>query len=148
MVVRFQRFPLASSTPIRALDFEREIDGLFGNFFNTGLKQREPVYPPIDVAEYENESVVVTELPGVKKEDLKVSIQKGTITISGQRKSLTLPTEAKWFRNESNSGEFLRTIRLPHDVNVDQISAELSNGILRIVLPKADAARLKDIEVK
>jgi len=88
------------------------------------------------------------EIPGVKKEDVTVSIQDGSLTISGQRKSIQLPENAKVVWNERNDGEFVRTIRLPHEVDLEQVSADLVDGILRIQLPKAETARPRNIEVK
>ncbi len=128
--------------------FERDIDSFFQNFlanpWTAGPVQR----PNIDVVEYENETVVVAELPGVKKDDLKLTVHDGLLTIAGERKSNGLPEKSRWLRNETTAGSFARTVEMPHAVKGEAISAELTNGILKIVLPKSDEARAREITVK
>lgn len=106
------------------------------------------VYPALDLAEYENESVVVAELPGVNKEDLKITVEDGILTIRGVRKPYEIPQDAKVILNEMRVQEFCRSIELPHEVDVDKISAELRNGLLRITLPKTEKARVRTIQVQ
>ena len=147
MFMRVQHLP--ASSPFEPLvNFEQDIDDLFDSFLRTGSSQVGYTYPAVDIAEYENETAVVAEMPGVKKEDLKLSVHDGTLTISGQRKAHQLPEKSSWLRNEIRTGEFARTIQLPHDVNVDSISAELTNGILRVMLPKSEHVRPREIKVQ
>lgn len=127
---------------------ERDIDTLFQNFLATPWTAGPAEQPHVDVAEYEDESIVVAELPGVKKDDLKITVQDDLLTIAGNRKSSGLPENSRWLRNETITGPFTRTIRMPHAVNGEAISAELTNGILKVVLPKADEARAREIRVK
>ena len=148
MLLRFERYPVVTPTFNSIFDFERDIDDLFGNLMGTGLSVRHREYPAVDVAEQENNSVVVAEMPGVRKDDLKVSVQDNVLTISGERKGANLPEGAGWIRNEITTGKFSRTIELPHAVNAAEISAELHNGVLRITLPKAEQARTREIQVK
>jgi len=146
MVVRIQRYP-AITSPFESIStFEQEIDQLFGGFLGTGAVSRQ--YPALDVAEYEGESVIVAELPGVRREDVKISVQDGTLTISGVRKETATPEKSTWLRNESHAGEFSRTVQLPHEVDLNAVGAELTNGVLRIVLPKAATALPREIRVK
>ncbi len=147
MFVRVQRIPIASSLFEPFSEFGQEIDEIVDNFWRTSLSQPAYAYPAIDVAEYENESVVVAELPGVRKEDLKLSVHDGTLTISGVRKEDRIPENASWLRNETRTGEFSRTIELPHDVKGDAISAELADGVLRVVLPKSEEVRAREIAI-
>jgi HSP20 family protein len=146
MVVRIRQFPLLRSFP--AFGLPGEFDAFLGDLLGNNLERRTTNHPPIDVEEYEDQSVVAMEIPGVKKEDVTVSIQDGSMTISGQRNSIQLPEDAKVVWNERNDGEFVRTIPLPHDVSLEQVSADLVDGILRIQLPKAETARPRKIEVK
>ena len=147
MFVRVQHLPVSS--PFEPLmNFGQGIDDLFDGFLRKGSSQSSYAYPAVDIAEYENETVVVAEMPGVNKEDLKLSVHDGALTISGQRKAHQLPENSSWLRNEIREGEFTRTIQLPHEVNVDSISAELTNGILRVVLPKSEHARPREIKVQ
>lgn len=148
MVVRVQRYPVFSSPFDSLLNFEREIDDMFGNVLKNVAAPQVRTYPALDVAEYQNESVVVAEMPGVLKEDVKLSVQDDILTISGVRKGHTQSTGTGWLRNEIRTGEFSRSIRLPHAVNQDNIAAELTNGILRITLPKADEAKTREIRIK
>jgi HSP20 family protein len=102
----------------------------------------------IDLVERPNESIVVVELPGVAKEDVKISLEGELLTIKGERKTSGLPDGARWIRSERSSGEFFRTIQLPHPVKADAVSAEMVNGVLRITLPKAEEARPREIGIK
>jgi HSP20 family protein len=96
-----------------------------------------------------NEDIVlVAELPGVGKEDIHLSVDDGLLTISGERKMAATPDKAQWLRNEIRTGEFSRVIELPRQVNPDKITAELSNGILRVILPKAEEAKPREVKIK
>jgi HSP20 family protein len=148
MVVRVQRFPVMSRPFQRLFDLEHDVDGLFSNILSTSTLPRVREYPAIDLAEYENESIIVAEMPGVKKEDVKISLEDGTLTIIGERQGLSIPEGSSWLRSEIVTGKFSRAIQLPHEVHADGISAELTNGVLRVVLPKAEEARPREIKVK
>ena len=84
----------------------------------------------------------------MRKEDLKIALQDGTIIISGERKPGSGDEKGTWIRNEISKGNFKRTVVLPHDVKDDAVTAELSDGLLRIVLPKEDEIRPREIHVK
>jgi len=105
-------------------------------------------FPAIDVAEHENEFVLLAEMPGVKKEDLKLTVENNALTLSGMRKPYEIPQDARVLLNEVRVREFSRSIEFPSDVEVDKIAAELQNGLLRVVLPKAERARVKRIEIQ
>jgi HSP20 family protein len=116
--------------------------------FTPSYRTSQRWFPAIDVAEYENDSVVVAELPGVTKDDLKISVENGVLTISGERKPYEIPQNARVLVNEMRVMNFSRSLELPHDVQVDKISAELQNGVLRITLPKTQASRARTIAVQ
>jgi HSP20 family protein len=105
-------------------------------------------YPLIDVAEKENETVVIAELPGVKKEDVGVTFEDNVLTIKGERKPYEIPEDSRVLLNEVRVRNFSRSITLAHEVDADKISAELNDGILRIVLPKSEKAKPRTIELK
>ena len=130
MLVRFERIPVVSPAWRSLAEFE--CDNRVA----------------VDLVERENESIVVVELPGVAKEDVKVSLEEELLTIKGERKTSGLPDGARWIRSERSSGGFTRTIQLPHPVKADSVSAELVNGLLRITLPKAEEARPREIGIK
>ena len=145
MLVRFHHAPASSPTPGSLFDLEREIGDLFNGFFGTGTSR---LFPALDIAEHGHESVIVAELPGVRKDDIKITIQDGELTLSGERKGVALPEQARWVRNEIAAGRFSRSVALPHDVDATAVSAELKNGILRVVLPRTATARPKEITVQ
>jgi HSP20 family protein len=149
MVVRFAKQPARLLPFGGILEFEKDIDSLFQEFLGGSRSQGfAPGCPAMDIAEHGNETVVVLELPGVKKEDLKVVVEDGILTVSGERKEHALPENSRWVRNEIAAGTFSRSIELPHAVKDQGISAELVNGLLTIVLPKADEVRPRQISVK
>lgn len=128
------------------MDFEREIDSVFGNFLGNTSVQRKST-PAIDIVEKEHETQLVAELPGVAKEDVKIAVENGVLTISGTRKSPALPEKANWVRNEIRAGEFTRTFTLPKGIQLEKIGAELVNGLLTITLPKAEEVKPREIRI-
>lgn len=89
---------------------------------------------------------VVAELPGITKEDLHVKIQGNYLEISGSRKNDT-PEGYKVHRKERHETTFSRSFTLPYEVDADKVEANLTNGVLTMTLPKADAAKAKQITV-
>jgi HSP20 family protein len=139
MLARFERFPTFDTLADEVVSFGGDIETLFAD--------RVEYSPPLDVSESNEEVVVVAEIPGVKKEDLKISLEKGFLSIGGERKGNGISGERNLVR-EQRQGKFTRTVRLPYEVNTGKVSAELSDGLLRIVLPKAEAARAHEITVR
>jgi HSP20 family protein len=130
------------------LDYPRTCDSLMNNFLAT---DRVPVYtqfPALDVIEQENEIVVSAELPGMKKEDVKITFEKNVLTMSGERKPVELSEKAKVLLNETQSESFDRSVRLGFEIDSSKISAEMSNGILTITLPKTEAVKAREISIK
>jgi len=102
----------------------------------------------MDITEHENEYVVVAELPGVKKEEVKITFENNVLTVQAERKPYELPQDARVLLNEMRVREFTRSLRLPVQIDAANIAAELQNGVLRISLPKAQEARPRVISVK
>jgi len=148
MFVRIKNYPTRSPWLSDIMDFDRTMQNVFGDMVDSMPVTRHGSYPLFDLAEYENESVLVAELPGVQKEDIKISIDNGYMSISGERKAYDMPEQSTWVRNEIRTGKFNRTIELPHKVDSNKISAELKNGILRITLPKAETIKPREIRIK
>ncbi len=123
------------------------VDDLFGGIVSRGWDYERAALLPLDVVENGNELVVLAEVPGVTKEDLKVTLHDGVLTISGEKKQPALPDEAQRHRTERESGAFSRSLELPSAVNGSAVSAELKDGILRVVIPKAEEARTREIRV-
>jgi HSP20 family protein len=148
MLVRFQRFPLLRPAWENVVDFERDVDPVFDAFLGGTVAPRTRRVPALDMHDSRDESVLAMELPGVAKEDVKISVDKELLTISGERKAPGMPEGSHPLRSEVTYGTFVRTLELPHPVKVEAISAELNDGILRVVLPKAEEARPHTISIK
>lgn len=104
--------------------------------------------PAVDVAEYDERTVVVAELPGVRKEDVQLTFTKDVLTITGERKPLEIPQNAKILVHEQHVRSFERSVRIGHAVDTEAISASMEQGMLTVVLPKAAVARPRTITVK
>ena len=105
-------------------------------------------YPSINVAEDKDGVQVVAEIPGIPKEDVKVQLHDGTLTISGERKSPENADDSEILRREIRYGAFSRTIQLPESVDTENVTAEYTNGVLRVTLPKREAAKPKEISIR
>lgn len=147
MMVRFHRIP-GSSILQDLVEFERGIDELFGDLSPGDRQSPRRAFPSLDISEHENGLEIVAELPGLSKEEVKISIQERALTISGERKANNVPDDSSRLRGEIRAGKFSRTISLPYEVQMEGVSAELTNGILRVQLPKAESARPREIQVK
>jgi len=104
--------------------------------------------PRVDIAEDEKEYEIDAELPGVKKEDVKVAVENGVLAISGERKAQTEEQGKKYHRIEQLYGSFTRSFVLPEGIAGDKVSAEFKDGILKVHVPKDEKAQPKTIEVK
>jgi HSP20 family protein len=125
-----------------------EIDNIFGQLFE-GL-QTQTVggwVPPVDLYENKDNLTVKCELPGLKKEDIGISLHEGFLTISGERKHEEKKQEGEVYRTERYEGRFSRSLALPSKVNADAINATYKDGVLTVVLPKAEEAKPKQIQV-
>ena len=104
--------------------------------------------PACDIYETDNEVVVKAELPEVKKEDVKVSIENNIMTIHGERKFSEETKRENYHRLERSYGEFTRSFTLPSFVDTSKINAEFKDGMLRVTMPKREEAKPKQVEVK
>ena len=104
--------------------------------------------PLVDIAEDEKEYLIKVELPEVQKEDVKVTVEHGTLTISGERKAEKEEKGRKFHRVERYYGRFERSFSIPDDSKTDDVKAEFKDGVLRVHLAKSEKARPKQIEVK
>lgn len=104
--------------------------------------------PPVEVYEKGDDVMVRAELPGMKKEDIDISVLGDTLTISGERKSQSEVKDEDYYRCEMNYGTFSRSVALPAAVDANKVEASYDNGVLEVKLPKAEEAKPKKIEVK
>lgn len=104
--------------------------------------------PTVDIAETVEEYVVKAELPEVKKEDVKISVEDGVLNIQGERKQEKEEKGKKFHRVERSYGQFMRSFTLPDDVDASKIHADYKDGLLSVHLIKNAKAKPKSIEVK
>jgi HSP20 family protein len=104
--------------------------------------------PLVDIAEDDKEYLVKVELPEVQKDQVKVTVEGGTLTISGERKAEKEEKGRKFHRVERYYGRFERSFTIPDDAEADNVRAEFKDGVLRVHLAKSEKARPKQIEVK
>ena len=104
--------------------------------------------PLVDITEDDKEYLIKADLPEVKKEDVKLTVQNGVMTISGERKYEKEEKGKKYHRVEREYGSFMRNFTLPEAADGSKVSAEYKDGVLRVHLPKSEKAKPKGIEVK
>jgi HSP20 family protein len=104
--------------------------------------------PLVDLAEDDKEYLIKAELPEVKKEDVKVTVENGVLSIGGERKFEKEEENKKYHRIERAYGSFMRSFTLPQDAAGDKINAEFKDGVLKVHLPKSAQAKPKSIDVK
>jgi HSP20 family protein len=103
--------------------------------------------PVLDLYEDKDNLFVKVELPGMKREEIDVSLHEGSLSISGERKSEQKHEDADVYRAERFFGRFQRTVMLPTPVAADKVKAQYKDGILTITLPKTEEAKPKHIDV-
>lgn len=103
---------------------------------------------PLDLYETRDDVQVSAALPGVKPEDIDVSVQGNVLTIKGETKAESEAAEGSWHRRERRFGSFFRQVSLPVPVNSEKAEATFENGVLRLRLPKAEEARERRIQVQ
>jgi len=134
---------------------QREIDRLFDDFTRGWPTVGWPtaggtaeLIPSMDVAETEKEIEITAELPGLEEKDVQVNVSDNVLTIKGEKKSEKEQKNKNYRMFEGSYGSFYRTIELPAGINPDGIQANLSNGVLKVTVPKPAPAQVKKVEVK
>ena len=145
-ILRYQA-PVSSLIPLVRLNaFQNEVDRLFEASPLFGSHARS-FSPALDVYQDKDHVVVHAELPGMKKEDITLSLHDGQLTVSGERRQEKAHDEKSQVRNERFFGRFERTITLPVQVEGTRVAATYEHGILTVTLPKAEAAKPRQIEI-
>jgi HSP20 family protein len=150
-IIRYQRYPQSELTTgfERLASLGEEMDRLFespfGPFFRSPGSFRS-WSPALDVYQDKDSFTVVVELPGLKKEEIDISLHDDVLTISGERRAHEKKGK-EGFRTERFYGSFQRTVTLPAAVDAKNVKASYQDGILKVVLPKAEEAKPKQIEV-
>ncbi len=148
-LVRRDRRPLTSylGLPFRTLfeDIFDEVDRGWG----AGEVGRQGAFvPAIDIAEDEAAVTVTAEVPGMSKGDLEVRVDNGVLVLTGEKKEEHTREGAGYHRIERRYGQFERRIRLPDYVDAEKIGAAYENGVLKLTMPKAEAAKARSIQIK
>jgi HSP20 family protein len=104
--------------------------------------------PALDVEESDKEYLVKADLPAIKKDDLKISIDHGMLTIEGERKQEKEEKGRKFHRVERSYGRFMRRMELPMDVDTQAVGADFKDGVLAVHLPKSPDTKPRAIDVK
>lgn len=150
--------------PIRHISPWHSVDRVAGEFFNTHREidrlfermkgdvvddgQTSTWLPAVDIAEKEHAYEVKVDLPGIRKEDVKITLQNDVLTIRGEKKQEAETNEHNYRRVERSFGMFQRSFTLPSSVENEKIDAICNDGVLTILLPKNEKSKPKEIEVK
>jgi len=103
--------------------------------------------PAVDISEDDNNVEVRCDLPGVKKDDIDISVSDNLLTIKGEKRDEKEEKEDSYYRRESWSGSFQRTVALPDSADPDKAKAEMKDGILTLTMPKREEKKRKQIKV-
>jgi HSP20 family protein len=141
--------------PIRELaEMQNRLSSLFGRRLPLLQDSGEEEFtvtewsPPVDIAEDDKEYTVKAELPGLNKENIKVSVEGGVLSIAGERKVEKEEKNKRYHRIERSYGSFTRSFTLPEDASGEKVNAEFKDGVLKVHLPKEEKAKSKSVEVK
>jgi HSP20 family protein len=145
-------------TPLDPFKEMRDMQSRFATLFNRLPMKKEngkeeflgasEWMPAVDIVEDEKEYLIKAELPEIRKEDLKVTVQDGVLALTGERKFEKEEKGKKFHRVERAFGTFSRTFELPIDANTVRITAEFKDGLLKVHLPKSEDAKLRSVDVK
>jgi len=150
---------LVKFNPVREmLDIEREFNRMFNTWGSRfGLTKKSDIddeyenavwMPLTDIAEDNDSYYLKVDLPGISKEDVKISYKEGTVCISGERKQEKESKDAKYHRIERSFGKYYRSFNVPKEIKEDKIKAEFKDGQLAVTLPKAEEVKPKEIDIK
>lgn len=127
-------------------DMERLFDSVYGRY----PRERSEISwaPPLDIEETENSIVIRAEIPGMKKDDIKISLTGDTLCISGERRHEAEQKDKTFHRIERAYGRFMRTLILPTDLDGSKVKAGYKDGVLELSLPKSEKARAREIAIE
>ena len=140
--------------PFREMDdLQKRLNSIFGLSPARQINGKEEMtvaqwLPLVDITEDEKEYLIKAELPEVRKEDVKVTVENGVLTISGERKLEKEEKDKRYHRIERAYGSFTRSFQVPDDADEAKVGAEFKDGVLVVRLAKSEKARPKSIEVK
>jgi len=147
-IIRWQSDPREFSEP--ASDFDRLRQGmewLLGNFGSPAPGFPSRVFPAVNVTEDKDNYYLRAELPGIKSEELDISVAENRVSIRGERKIPLEKGEFSYHRREREEGAFRRTLTLPVEIDSDKVKAEMKRGILKVTLPKHEKTKPRKIQI-
>jgi HSP20 family protein len=115
-----------------------------GRIFNRGRQ----AYPLVNIYATEEDAVVTSEIPGIEASEIDLSVDGDTLTLKAERKPVNLKEGEAWHRNERGYGSFIRTVKLPYNVDSSRIEAMYDKGILKLTLPRAESDKPRKINVR
>lgn len=151
--------PTASKWASRPLE---EMERLYESVFPRGwlrpsewewpsLEKMRPAFarkmPVVDVIDHENEIILRAEVPGVRKDDLNLSISNTSVTLHGHTESESTEEKRDYYCHEISRGEFTRTVPLPAAVDVEATRASLTDGVLQVIMPKVESAKRRPVHI-
>jgi len=134
-------------------EMDRWMDQMSKGFFHPtrwewpSMPQLRASMPKVDVIDRDNEILIRAEVPGVKKEDLEISMTDNTVTIKGATSHEEKEEKGDYYRHEISKGSFTRTVALPGDVDNDKAKTSFKDGVLELTVPKVEKAKRKTIKV-
>ncbi|MGB9773233.1 MAG: Hsp20/alpha crystallin family protein [Bacteroidota bacterium] len=132
----------------RLESWRRDFDRMFDSLLRGGEEELTMWAPSADISESDDAYEVRLDLPGVSKDDVKITLENRTLCVQGERKQEKETKGKNYHRMERVYGSFQRTFTLPSTVKTDKIDAKFKDGVLTITLPKAEEAKPKQIEIK
>ncbi len=129
------------------LGLQEALERTFNNGFFSNSTCSKEGYPAVNIFEKDEEMVLVAELPGVKKEDLKIEVKGDTVRLAGERK-IEHNKDVSYHRVERCSFKFDRTLRLQINLDADKVKAEYKEGLLVLSLPRAEVDKPKQITIQ
>ena len=130
----------------------RDLEGQFNRLFGELARDYDPFdrgwAPAVDLKENEQDYTLEADLPGMKKEEVDITVIDNVITLKGERRHESETKEKDYHRVERRYGSFERSFEIPGGFDADKIAAHFDNGVLRVTLPKREESKPKQIEVK
>lgn len=131
--------------PMRDFDYlNTQIQRFFDEFPGFNISSKDSFSPKIDISENDKQIIIDAEIPGVTKDNLKITLQDNILTIEGEKKKVTEEKEKTFYREERSYGKFKRSFTLPVEVNSDNVDAKFENGMLQVKLDKIEAKEKKE----
>jgi HSP20 family protein len=142
-------FPMSSGLQ----SLQRDMNRMFDEFFRGDVLADESFFakdwsPAVDVVENNDNFILRAEIPGMNKDDVKITLENNLLTIRGEKKNEAEKKEGNYHRVERSYGSFERSFTIPGTIKTDNIDAQYKDGVLTLTLPKAEEAKPKLIDVK